>query len=398
MPTCPPRHARWRARGKRFEPQPDAVRTYDALYREVYKPLYSRLEPLYKRIPRDHRLSRVRAAVRRAATMRRRRAAVAAALLLGASGAAPAYESDFHYGLTWWLAIQAGFDPQQSHDLARGDERTDTGMLDAKHAIVWQLCFPARRDRRRADPRAPLSARRTGCPRRPADRPVQSVAPFAAAALKAVLGEVGTDPRDRLIRFGRALHGWQDTFAHRGEPAGLPACPVDWSWAHPRDRNGPASHDADLTHFFIDDCLEAARSSYEHLRAYRKALKLPLASARPWSALASRALAFCGAETKAAKADWFVAQKVPQAVAIAANTNLPDGARRFRNAPAIDLGEDAARRPGPRGRRRTKPRTRARRATPRSRGRCARSSATPPRPRRSPPMRATSSMPSSPPG
>jgi sugar (pentulose or hexulose) kinase len=46
-----PTAARAMARpGKRFEPQAEAVRTYDALYREVYKPLYSRLEPLYKRI------------------------------------------------------------------------------------------------------------------------------------------------------------------------------------------------------------------------------------------------------------------------------------------------------------------------------------------------------------
>jgi sugar (pentulose or hexulose) kinase len=36
--------------GRRFEPQPEAVRTYDALYREVYRPLYKRLEPLYRRI------------------------------------------------------------------------------------------------------------------------------------------------------------------------------------------------------------------------------------------------------------------------------------------------------------------------------------------------------------
>ena len=36
--------------GRRFEPQADAVRTYDALYREVYRPLYKRLEPLYRRI------------------------------------------------------------------------------------------------------------------------------------------------------------------------------------------------------------------------------------------------------------------------------------------------------------------------------------------------------------
>jgi sugar (pentulose or hexulose) kinase len=36
--------------GHRFEPQPAAVRTYDALYREVYRPMYGRLVPLYRRI------------------------------------------------------------------------------------------------------------------------------------------------------------------------------------------------------------------------------------------------------------------------------------------------------------------------------------------------------------
>ncbi|MGZ5130214.1 MAG: FGGY-family carbohydrate kinase [Caldimonas sp.] len=36
--------------GRRFEPDPAAVRTYDALYRQVYRPMYKRLEPLYRRI------------------------------------------------------------------------------------------------------------------------------------------------------------------------------------------------------------------------------------------------------------------------------------------------------------------------------------------------------------
>jgi hypothetical protein len=76
-------------------------------------------------------------------------------------------------------------------------------------------------------------------PALPGDRPVESAAPFAAATLKAIMEEAGTDPRDRLFRFGRALHGWQDTFAHRGVSATLPACPIEWSWAHPRERNGP---------------------------------------------------------------------------------------------------------------------------------------------------------------
>lgn len=36
--------------GSRFEPDPDAQKTYDALNREVYLPLYPRLRPLYRRI------------------------------------------------------------------------------------------------------------------------------------------------------------------------------------------------------------------------------------------------------------------------------------------------------------------------------------------------------------
>lgn len=36
--------------GERFEPEPAAVQTYDALYKEVYRPLYARLKPLYQRI------------------------------------------------------------------------------------------------------------------------------------------------------------------------------------------------------------------------------------------------------------------------------------------------------------------------------------------------------------
>jgi sugar (pentulose or hexulose) kinase len=36
--------------GRRFEPVPASVRIYDALYREVYRPMYGRLVPLYRRI------------------------------------------------------------------------------------------------------------------------------------------------------------------------------------------------------------------------------------------------------------------------------------------------------------------------------------------------------------
>ena len=38
--------------GQRFEPHDAAARTYDAIYREVYRPLYGRLQPLYMRLRR----------------------------------------------------------------------------------------------------------------------------------------------------------------------------------------------------------------------------------------------------------------------------------------------------------------------------------------------------------
>jgi hypothetical protein len=250
---------------------------------------------------------------------------------------ANAYESDFHYGLTYWLAARAGFSALQSHDLARGNERTDTGMLDAKHAMVWELCIGGnevaseltREFHFRSQVRAPAP---------PSKRRVDSSAPFAGAAVKSVMTEVGTEERDQLVRFGRALHGWQDSFAHRGVPADLPICPSEWSWAHPRDRDGPATHDADLTFLYDEDCLEAARTTYEALIAYRRKQNLPVTSP-DWKTLKPKAGAFCKAATKTDKAQWLADEGVPQPRAIAKNTNLKAGAKSFFDAPLMNLGE-----------------------------------------------------------
>lgn len=40
---------------------------------------------------------------------------------------AGAYESDFHFGLTWWLARQAGFTPQQGACASWAEGRQDRG-------------------------------------------------------------------------------------------------------------------------------------------------------------------------------------------------------------------------------------------------------------------------------
>jgi len=50
-----------------------------------------------------------------------------ATLLLATGAAFPvhSYESDVHYGLTWWLAQKAGYPDWQARAIATGDFRVD---------------------------------------------------------------------------------------------------------------------------------------------------------------------------------------------------------------------------------------------------------------------------------
>ena len=51
------------------------------------------------------------------------------AVLFIAPGRAPAFEADVHYGLTHWLALQAGFEPRlQAQIIATGDGRGRFGV------------------------------------------------------------------------------------------------------------------------------------------------------------------------------------------------------------------------------------------------------------------------------
>ncbi|WP_271411481.1 hypothetical protein [Pseudomonas sp. Q1-7] len=268
--------------------------------------------------------------------MRAFRSMPVAALLLMTSLAAGAYESDFHYGLTWWLARQAGFDALQSHHIARGNELTDTGMLDAKHAIVWRLCLAGDENASRLTRELHFRAQKSP-PADPEERIVDSGQAFASLEVKNLIREEGTEEVDRLVRFGKALHGWQDAFSHKGVPDTPGRCAPDWVWAHPEKRGGAYRHQADQTFIYPSDCLDAARTSYDLLLAYRRARAMP-GSAPDWSRLFDRVIAFCQANTRTAKAEWLHKQQVLQADAVARNTSLRNGD----NPPSrgrIDLGE-----------------------------------------------------------
>ena len=278
-----------------------------------------------------------------------RRQAAAVSLVLAAASGAQAYESDFHYGLTYWLAEKAGFDPLQSHDLARGNERTDTGTLDAKHAILYGLCILRNENASELTRELHFRAQRRA-PAPPSQRIVSDKGGFAGAAVKSVMNEQGIEERDQLIRFGRALHGWQDTFSHAGEPSEVPLCPTEWTWAHPKTakgENNALSHAPDQTYTDQSACVEAARTTYEDLREYRRAHKLSLNGRPEWSVLAPRAAEFCKAATKTDKAQWLSDEGVPQPRAIAKNTTLPDGKMNFRRDPLMNLGETAPKDAGP---------------------------------------------------
>lgn len=246
-----------------------------------------------------------------------------------------AYESDFHFGLTYWLAIQAGFDQQQSHDIARGDELTDTGLLDAKHAIIWQLCIRQQEDASKLTRYLHFRAQQPP-PALPAARPVSNKESFARTQINSVLGEPDHGPQAHLLKLGQALHGWQDSFAHQGVSDHHAPCPEQWVWTHAIDRGGALSHQADRTYVYPFDCHEAAKTSYDYLRRYRQTINLPTA-AKAWPLLEPQVFAFCQLKTRSAKAQWFEAQNVPQARAIAGNTSLSDGEQRFWGIAPIDL-------------------------------------------------------------
>src|SRR5580700_5025393 len=63
-----------------------------------------------------------------------------AGLLLVAAGAS-AFESDVHFGLTQWLALQAGFDEESAATIATGDLRVDSGDMQFIELVLMYACL-----------------------------------------------------------------------------------------------------------------------------------------------------------------------------------------------------------------------------------------------------------------
>ncbi len=254
------------------------------------------------------------------------------ALLLIAPERATAFEADVHYGLTHWLALQAGFDPLQAQLIATGDERVDSGDMPYIDLVAMYACLH----------RDEISARRAGehhypsAGKIPGPPETRTVAPNSSAARKAALAaiEAGAGQAQfRLSQLGEGLHVLQDSWSNQGVPSvpqlgNVPStCDSNLAWGRPETRGGPASHRADLTMYWPEDTVAMAQATYDILKQY-PSISGAQRKVRNWDEIRPELDGFIKAPTKTEKARWFAAHGMDD-VSFLEGISLPDGAAAF---------------------------------------------------------------------
>lgn len=235
------------------------------------------------------------------------------ALLLAIAIAAPSYgfETDVHYGLTYWLARQAGFSPEDARQIAGADQSMDQGKsAPAPWAVVHILIGNDVTDsnlvRKHHFPSGTVE------PAKPEDRAVVPGSPSATfEARNAVNNSTdGRSKEEQLWDLGASLHPLQDSWSHQGIPD-IPFRPIyelrpQLSYGHPCLRGGWYSHDADLTYLHVPDTVAMADSVYSYLTDYLSHHP-DLRVHRPadWNNLKPRVTEFANAASKRAKEAWF---------------------------------------------------------------------------------------------
>ena len=263
-------------------------------------------------------------------TQRRSRLATLAFLAALATPLACAgFEADVHFGLTLWLARQAGFAPGEAEAVALANQRLDAGSVEYMASPLQFACLA------RFAPGA-MDAQARHYPsesRVPADVQSRPVVPGGVPALSQVGAALrraeGGKAAFMLGEFGRSLHSLQDSWAHRGLPSvpnwshhGI-ECDARLAMAAPLDRGAPSSHAANLTWRWPADVEEMARTTYQQMLRYPKVHGSPRQAA-PWEQVRQALPAFSGARTKSAKSDWFVANGISD-TSFLDGISLPDG-------------------------------------------------------------------------
>ncbi|MCT8175276.1 hypothetical protein [Variovorax sp. CY25R-8] len=231
---------------------------------------------------------------------------------------AAAWEADVHFGLTRWLAVQAGFSAPQADAIATGNQRVDFGAMETMLLVTEYACTGADAESRAEAARA---ARRLHAP----------VAGEASTeALRTLLRDAGPKAGLLLLKFGEALHPLQDASAHEGADAagigapaiaGLPCDPPPPAAAS----GGEQAHRADLTAARPAAALAMARASFEWLQRYPPIADAPRVVA-DWPRVEAQLGGFLTASTKAAKAAWFREHGMED-TGFLEGISLPDGAQ-----------------------------------------------------------------------
>ncbi len=253
--------------------------------------------------------------------MRRVLMLIAAALFLCP---AAAWESDIHYGLTYWLAREAGAKEEVARGLAQANQLADTGVFDAVHLVSRYACLGA------ADEAASISVSENHfatfgkIPGSPKERAVEAGKEAAWQKVKERLQASSGNLEYEIRMFGLALHRLQDSWAHQGVPdipavVGIDVCNDQVAWAHSskrtKDGKGPgwSSHEADWTHLWYNDTLATAEATYIALMDFVKLhpgikAKEPTLIAEVMKEIPD----FQKAKTKTEKRAWFIKHNIPE--------------------------------------------------------------------------------------
>lgn len=234
-------------------------------------------------------------------------------VLLLLCGPVHAWESDLHFGLTKWLAMQAGFAEPDAQLIAAGTLNMDQGIFDARHLVFHYACLG--RDPQASelvrDAHFPSFAK---IPNTPSARKVEAGGKAARRRANQEAKPSVETKEERtyeLSKFGETLHTLQDSWSHQGIPDTpsllFLSCSEKLSWGHPQDRGGWGSHDADLTHLHPRDTIETAKATYEFMDIYLKNRNWPR-SGKSWAVFEGEVKKFAGLATKTAKKAWFIQQ------------------------------------------------------------------------------------------
>ncbi len=177
-----------------------------------------------------------------------------------------AWEKDMHYGLTLWLALQAGFTKSEALTIAKWTQAEDEGRINPATGMMIHVFLLGDEPGSETVSRKHFpTAGQINSP--PAHRPVIPNSDQARFQLDHTIKEYSGP--DELNRLGEALHPFQDSWAHQGVPdtplrPGVPVHP-NLSWSHPEARGGWYSHNADITSIYPKDAIATAQATYKAL-------------------------------------------------------------------------------------------------------------------------------------